>query len=179
VSEGRAGAWGRLDASGVPLLAARLIVGGVFIVLGLNKLRDPVAFLKAVREYQLVADGSHLLKFIAAVLPWVEVLCGALLVLGVAIRGNALVLLGLLVVFSGAIAARALEMHAAEGGAFCALKFDCGCGTGVEYVCRKLPENVGLALLALLALASRSRRLCLRGDLFRGLSGPEDAQRDL
>jgi uncharacterized membrane protein YphA (DoxX/SURF4 family) len=156
---------------GVLLLVARLVVGGAFVMLALAKLADPVAFLKSVREYGLVADDSRLLNLAAALLPWVELLCGALLVLGVAVRGNALLLAGLLAVFTTAIAARAADMHAASGGAFCDLAFDCGCGTGVENVCTKLAQNAVLFVLALFALFAHSRRFCLRGELF----GPEPA----
>jgi uncharacterized membrane protein YphA (DoxX/SURF4 family) len=166
-------------AAGVALLLARLVVGGAFVWLALVKLADPVAFLKAIREYGLLADDSRLLNFTAAVLPWVELFCGGLLVLGVAVRGNALVLAALLAVFTAAIAARGVEMHAAAGGSFCALAFDCGCGTGVENVCRKLAENAVLFVLALLAVLSRPRRFCLRGELVRSSGAGAGAHEDV
>ena len=67
----------------------------------------------------------------------------------------------LLAVFSAAILLRALDIHAAGGQAFCAIKFDCGCGSGEEFVCSKLPQNLGLMALCVLTLWSRSRRYCL------------------
>src|SRR5262245_3637945 len=71
-------------------IAARWIVGGLYIWMGLRKAGDPVGFLKLLHQYNLT-DVPLLLNLIAAALPWVEVTCGVLLVLGVAVRGTALV----------------------------------------------------------------------------------------
>jgi putative oxidoreductase len=164
--------WRRLDESGVPLLIARLVLGGAFIYLGVLKLSDPVAFLKALREYDMFPPGQPwLMNLTAAALPGAEVLCGVLLLLGVAVRGSALLLLALLLVFTVAIAAHAGELADAQSLALCAVEFDCGCGSGVQNACSKLTENAGLIVLAVVALASRSRRWCLRGALLRGESG--------
>lgn len=152
---------------GVLTLLARLLLGGAFLYLGALKLQDPVAFLKAIREYHLVPqDHPQLLNFVAAVLPWAEVLLGALLVLGVAVRGTALVFVGLLASFTTAITLRALAEHRELGKAFCEVAFDCGCGTGVEHVCVKLMQNAVLLVVALFLVGSRARRFCLRHSLF-------------
>ena len=152
----------RWDASGLPLMLARLAVGAAFIVMGALKVDDPVAFLKLVRTYEMVPDEpAWLLNGIAATLPWLEIWCGALLVAGLWIRGAATVLLVLLVVFTVALTRRALAIGEAEQLAFCAIAFDCGCGTGEVNICRKLTENAGLLALSCVALVSRSRRWCL------------------
>jgi len=159
----------RVDESGVPLLVARLVVGGAFIWLGLLKLQDPVAFLKALREYDMFPPAHPwLMNATAAALPGAEIACGLLLMLGVGVRGAALFLLVLLAVFTTAIAARASELAHQGSLALCAVAFDCGCGAGVQNACRKLAENTGLVLLCLVVLASRSRRWCWRGALLRG-----------
>ncbi|HEX5011638.1 MAG TPA: DoxX family protein [Planctomycetota bacterium] len=158
----------RLDESGLPLLLARLVVGGAFISLGALKLRDPVAFLKALREYDMFPVAHPwLMNATAAALPGAEITCGLLLLAGVAVRGTALFLLAMLLVFTTAIAARASAVAHEKSLALCAVAFDCGCGAGVQNACRKLAENTGLILLCLLALASRSRRWCWRGALLR------------
>lgn len=162
MNDGSAGALRRLDATGVPLLVARLILGGVFVWLGVNKVADPIGFLKLIREYALIpADMPWLLNGMAVAFPWLEIWCGSLLLLGIAVRGVGASMLLLLGVFSTAILLRALDIHAAGGQAFCAIKFDCGCGTGEEYVCSKLPQNLALMLLAALTIWSHSRRFCL------------------
>ncbi len=158
----------RLDRTGVPLLIARLVLGGLFVYMGIEKTLDPVGFMKMVREYHMVPDHPPiLLNLIAAVLPWLEVFCGVLLIAGVALRGTALLLLAMLVGFTLAVALRALGIYHAQELPFCAIKFNCGCGAGEEWICHKVPKNLGLCLLSVLILVSASRRFCLRGDLFR------------
>src|SRR3954447_18659474 len=78
---------------------ARWFLGGIFIYMGLVKALDPVTFLKLLREYELVGN-SVLLNSIASALPWFEVFCGVLLLTGVAVRGSALVLIGMLIPFT-------------------------------------------------------------------------------
>jgi hypothetical protein len=93
-------------------------------------------------------------------LPWFEVVCGALLLAGIAVRGSALILIGLLVPFTWMVLHRALALGAAIP--FCAIKFDCGCGLGEVPICRKLVENVVLILLSGWLLAGSGRKFCLR-----------------
>ena len=159
----------RLDETGVPLFVARVVLGGAFLWLGILKLRDPVGFLKALREYDMFpASQPWLMNLTAAALPGAEVLCGALLLLGIAVRGSALLLLVLLLVFTVAIAAHAAELADAQAIALCAVEFDCGCGSGVQNACKKLAENAGLMVLAAVALGSGSQRWCLRRVIVRG-----------
>jgi uncharacterized membrane protein YphA (DoxX/SURF4 family) len=154
---------GRATARDGLALLARLLLGGVFVYLACRKLADPVAFLKAVRQFGVVADTDpHLLNAVAAWLPWLEAWCGLLLVLGIGVRGAALTLLAMLLVFTPAIASRGLELQHDGGAAFCDIAFDCGCGTGMVNVCSKLAQNLGLIALALVALLSGSRRFALR-----------------
>ncbi len=199
----------RLDNSGVPLLVARLVLGGMFIWMGLAKtgypelvmkragvwkspsvvhmvknhpekptdqkqigwveLDGPVGFLKFIREYEIFPVAAWpLLNLTAVAMPWVEVLCGVLLVFGVAVRGAAGVLLALLLMFTVMIVIRGLRIYHAQDIAFCAIKFNCGCGGGDVFICHKIPENVTLGCLAMLTLASGSRRFCLRKNIIPG-----------
>ncbi len=156
----------RLDQSGIPLLAARLVLGILFIVMGWNKATDPPQFLKVIHTYQMVPDTlPWLLNSMAALMPWIEIVCGTLLILGIAVRGSALTLLIMLAVFTGAVFLRAYGIYEAGNVPFCSIKFDCGCGSGEQYICRKVPENLGLMALCLIALLSGSMRWCVRRDL--------------
>jgi uncharacterized membrane protein YphA (DoxX/SURF4 family) len=148
-------------------LIARWWLGAVFVYMGLHKaFPQPEAFLKLVRDYHMVTNPV-LLNAIAAALPWFEVYCGVLLLAGVAVRGTALNLIAMLVPFSLLVLKRALEITAATGKPFCAVKFDCGCGAGEVYICHKLVENSSLLLLAAWLLAGRGRQWCLRYSLGR------------
>ena len=107
---------------------------------------------------------------IAAALPWFEIFCGLLLLAGIAVRGTALTLILMLVPFTALVFHRALALRSALDIAFCAVKFDCGCGTGTVFICRKLAENCFLLLLAGWLLAGRGRRFSLRFNLIKSPS---------
>ncbi len=150
-------------------------LGLTFITMGMAKVGDTVAFLKLLREYDLVAaDQSLLLNSLAIVLPWLEIWLGLLMVAGVAVRGSALTLLVLLVVFTGAIALRAQTIMDSEGLTLCAIAFDCGCGSGVVNVCNKMAQNTGLIALAAWASWSGNTSLCLRHALWGKGSAPRE-----
>jgi uncharacterized membrane protein YphA (DoxX/SURF4 family) len=159
---------GRARAAGwdLAVLAARWILGGLMIYLGLVKAMHPVDFLKVLRQYELV-HSPFLLNTIASTLPWFEVFCGLLLVGGVALRGAALLSILMLVPFTAAVLHRALDIKAAKGVALCAIRFDCGCGSGEVVICHKLWENGFSVALALLILFMATSRWCLRYSFFR------------
>lgn len=133
-----------LDYAGV---VSRWVLGALFVYLGWTKAADPETFLKLLRQYELT-NNWFLLNAIAAGLPWFEVFCGILLCAGVAVRGTALLLLAMLVPFTAAVLHRALAVASLQHIAFCAVRFDCGCGGGEVQICRKLAENTVLMLLA-------------------------------
>ncbi len=150
-----------VNASGV---AARWLLGALFVYLGLSKALHPVEFLKLVRQYDLL-HTPFLLNSSAAALPWFEIFCGMLLLLGIAVRGTALMLIFMLVPFTWAVFHRALALHSALAIPFCAVKFDCGCGTGEVFICRKLAENLVLLLLSGWLLSGWGQKLCARHTL--------------
>ena len=147
-------------------LLARLAVGGLFIYMGLSKALHPVEFLKLVRQYDLT-HTPLLLNLIAAGLPWFEIFCGLLLIAGVAVRGAALMLVAMLVPFTIVVLNRAMGLHETSGLPFCAIKFNCGCGAGEVFICRKVAENALLTLAALFLIWWREHRFALRASLFR------------
>ncbi len=147
-------------------LLVRLVLGAHFVWMGWVKVLEPVGFLKLVRQYEMI-NHPGLLNFVAAALPWFEVFCGLLLLLGVARRGTSLLLLLMLLPFTAVVLRRALEIAAAKGLPFCAVSFDCGCGAGEVFICHKLLENTLLiAASTALLLAGRADRWSLRPKLF-------------
>ena len=123
----------------------RCTLGAWFIVGGVMKAVEPVAFLKALHEYQL-AVSFFWLNGIAGVLPWLEVFCGLLLFSGRAMDASALVWLVLLVPFTLLVLRRALILQSLADIPLCAVRFDCGCGMGEIGICAKLAENLALIL---------------------------------
>jgi len=153
----------------VSAVLARWLMGAVFLYMGLNKALDPVDFLKLLRQYDLT-QSPLLLNSLAGALPWFEMFCGLLLLLGIAVRGTTLTLIVMLVSFTMLVLHRALLLHAALDIPFCAVKFDCGCGGGVEFICRKLLENFLLILLSGWLVAGHGRQLSLRFNLIKSTS---------
>ncbi|MEI6085379.1 MAG: MauE/DoxX family redox-associated membrane protein [Verrucomicrobiota bacterium] len=117
----------------------RLGLGGFFIYAGVEKIIDPAGFAKSIGNYKMLPlDGVNLL---AITLPWIEVLGGGLLAIGVWRRGNALLIAGLLIVFIVAVGS---AMHRG-------LNIECGCtGTvgGQKVGFTKIFENLGLLAVA-------------------------------
>lgn len=145
---------------------ARWLLGAAFLYLGMSKALHPVEFLKLMRQYDMT-QNAWLLNSIAAGLPWFEVFCGLLLLAGVAVRGTALTLTVMLVPFTLLVLHRALLLQGAQNIPFCAVKFDCGCGTGAEFICHKLLENLFFLALSAWLLAGRGRQFSLRFSLIK------------
>ena len=162
---------GRRAAIDTCAVLARCVLGIVFLYLGLNKALHVVDFLKLLRQYDIL-HNPLLLNSVAAALPWFEVFCGILLLAGIAVRGTALTLLILLVPFTGLVLHRALVLKSALAIPFCAVKFDCGCGNGAEFICRKLLENFLLVLIAGWLLFGYGRKWSLRFDLIHARPEP-------
>jgi uncharacterized membrane protein YphA (DoxX/SURF4 family) len=102
-------------------LVARLVTGGVWIYAGALKLPDPDASVAAVRAYELLPGDSAVT--VGHLLPILEVVVGAMLVLGVLVRGVAVVSALLFVAFVVGIISvwsRGIEI-------------DCGCFGGGGY----------------------------------------------
>ncbi|MCA1961106.1 MAG: DoxX family membrane protein [Desulfomonile sp.] len=79
------------------VLAARFLIGALFIYASLHKILDPAEFAQAIRNYQL--GPAELTNLAAMILPWLELIAGALLILGIQTRPSALITTCLLAVF--------------------------------------------------------------------------------
>ena len=74
-----------------------LIIGGIFIYAGVIKEMDPVGFANDIDNYKILpwTIGVRL----AFYLPWLEILCGLAVILGLLYRGALLVLTVLISIF--------------------------------------------------------------------------------
>jgi len=79
------------------VLAARLILAGIFIYASLVKIAHPAAFANDVYNYQILPDA--LINLTAIVLPWLELFLGLCLLAGIWLPGAVLAVNGLLIVF--------------------------------------------------------------------------------
>lgn len=78
-------------------LGLRLILGGLFVYSGGMKLSDPAAFQSEIINFNLVPHWFA--GWVAAYLPWLEVLCGAALVVRRQLWGSLAILSALMVLF--------------------------------------------------------------------------------
>lgn len=98
------------------LLLLRLIVGGVFIWAAVTKIADPLTFAQDVRNYRLV--GQTLSFLTALILPWIELIAGICLIIGVFPRSSALLISGLLTFFILLVAITIIRGIDVECGCF-------------------------------------------------------------
>jgi putative oxidoreductase len=97
-------------------LVGRFALGSVFIYASLDKIAFPREFTKIVIAYHILPE--RLAIYFGFLIPWVELIFGILLVVGLFIRTSALILSSLLLVFVVAIVINKLS-----GGEIAA----CGC----------------------------------------------------
>lgn len=93
----------------------RVALGIVFIAASMDKIQDQEAFAQNIANYRIVP--FQFIHIIAVILPWLEIIAGGMLVLGIWIRANAALTVGLLFAFVLAIS-QALLRH---------LDITCGC----------------------------------------------------
>jgi uncharacterized membrane protein YphA (DoxX/SURF4 family) len=140
-------------------LVARIVLGCVFVYASLDKIKHPEVFAEAVYNYQLSPGVA--VNLVALWLPWLELLSGGLLVLGVWVRGSSLILSGLMVVFLTALGinlARGLDIH-------------CGCfttqGSGPMTILTLFRDSLFLVLALLLFWLYQIKDVPVKFSLFR------------
>jgi len=89
----------------IAALPARLVVGGIFLIAGIDKVQAPGAFADAIRAFHLLPP--ELVLPLAFVLPWLELLVAAYLLLGFMTRpasiGAGVLLLGFVVALGSSL----------------------------------------------------------------------------
>ena len=78
-------------------LLLRVFMGLIFIWASWDKLLDPVAFARVVHNYQIIP--SSMVNLVAIILPWIELTCGLLLILGLLTKGSVFIIDSLLFIF--------------------------------------------------------------------------------
>ncbi|NLP11366.1 DoxX family membrane protein [bacterium] len=124
------------------LILLRWFLAAVFIFAALGKIADPATFAEQIDRYRLLPWPA--VAAAAVVLPWLELLCGLLLIRGRCIQGASLWLIVLNGVFIVAIASAIVR----------GLDIDCGCfslqGQTSRVSLQRIAEDVFFLVIALL-----------------------------
>jgi len=97
------------------IIGLRLLVGGVFIYAAIPKILEPDAFAETVFNYQILPE--ILVNPVAIVLPWMELLTGAFIIIGIWLEGALIIYNLLMITFISVLA-----FNTARG-----LNINCGC----------------------------------------------------
>jgi len=96
-------------------LAARLILGATFIYASYHKIIAPADFAKLIYGYDLFPPET--INLIAIIIPFVELIVGAALIIGIYPQSAALIINAMLIFFILIISINLIRGH----------EFDCGC----------------------------------------------------
>lgn len=90
--------WGRHR---ILTIFARLILGGIFVFASVGKILHPEEFAQAIYNYQILPDVF--INLTAIVLPWLELVLGSFLIIGLWVPGTVVLSNLLLMTFIGAL----------------------------------------------------------------------------
>ena len=101
----------------------RLYLALVFILSGLDKINDLAQFAQSIENYRIFP--TFIINLFAITIPWIELVAGGLLLLGIFIKENSIIISSMLLVFTLAVLSAVLRD----------LDIECGCrGTFDAYI---------------------------------------------
>ena len=130
------------------VIIIRIALGAIFTYAGIIKIMDPVAFAGSIAAYKILPYFGNYLA--AAILPWLEVVCGLLLVAGYRWRGAAVIILILNATFIFALISTLVR----------GLDIDCGCfrqGGDKTSAWTAIGRDIIFVLMTLIVLRQRDR----------------------
>ena len=121
----------------------RIYLALVLILSGLDKINNLSIFADSIANYKILP--VQFINIIAIIIPWLEVMVGGFLLLGIYIKENSIISFSLLLIFTLAVLSAVMRN----------LDIDCGCqGTfnGQKVGMLKILENALLLLFAYLSI---------------------------
>jgi len=115
----------------------RLVFGALFIWSGIAKIKDPIGFSDAVRNFEIIGDPFAVAA--ALLLPWLEVISGIAVMWDRFAKSASLIITGMVAFFTIAIISAWIR----------GLDISCGCfgGTGEMNYPVKIAQNIGLMVM--------------------------------
>ena len=125
----------------VLIFVIRIFLGALFIVASIDKIMSPEAFAVSIQNYKIINGNIALL--VATILPPLELLTGACLILGIYPKTSSLLITSMLAIFT------LLVITALIRG----LDISCGCFTqdpnASKIGLQKIADNIGLIILGI------------------------------
>ena len=114
------------------IVITRIILGGVFLWASFGKILEPGDFARSISNYHIVPFGIE--NIVALILPWLELLIGMGLILGIMVDGSVQISVILLIMFILMIGQAMLR----------GFNIECGCGLkeGEMIGLNKILENI-------------------------------------
>lgn len=106
----------KLFSNNTVLITFKILIGLVFVLSSVTKIFEPEEFSKAIGSYKMMPET--VLFPLAVVIPWLQLICGILLLADVYAKSSAFILSGLLVVYTIAITQAWLRGFDMECGCF-------------------------------------------------------------
>lgn len=115
-----------------------MIVGLIFVFASIDKITNPAYFAGTIQNYQILPD--LFINLVAIILPWLELICGVLLIAGIWHQSAAVIVSILTLIFILAIVSVI----------FRGLDIECGCfGTGSSADIGRIIEDLFLLAFSL------------------------------
>lgn len=126
------------------ILVVRIFLGALFVYASIDKIHHPLAFAQVIHHYRLTPP--FFINYLAVIMPWIEIVCGILLIAGFRVKAASLAV-SLMLAFFLVV----LSITAARG-----INVSCGCFTTSMAVKSNLVlriiEDAGMFLLGLYIL---------------------------
>ena len=94
----------------------QIALGAIFVAAALPKIADPPSFAHMIYNYRILP--APLVNITALTMPWLEILAGLALILGVWTRPARTIIAGMLLIFIVAIAFNLMRDNAIDCGCF-------------------------------------------------------------
>ena len=129
------------------IVITRIILGAVFVWASFGKIMEPGDFARSISNYHIVPFGIE--NIIALILPWLELLIGMGLILGIMVDGSVQISAILLIMFILMIGQAMLR----------GFNIECGCGLkeGEMIGLNKILENIVFIGGAYIVMQRRKR----------------------
>jgi uncharacterized membrane protein YphA (DoxX/SURF4 family) len=135
----------------VLILLVRVLLGSLFVIASLDKIADVHAFASSILNYKIIDEPVATL--VATILPWLELMCGLGLIIGIYPKTSALLVTAMLVAFTALVASAMLR----------GLDISCGCFTQDPSADKigwlKIFENCGMILLGVYLILAKDRNI--------------------